>query len=219
MLHFEAVTIAESYPPLSFGLAEGTLGKITADSDKSKDILLELMLGLTRPSQGKISLFNHDLSASTTKEIYQLRTRCGVVLSGGGLISNLKIRENLALPLQYHAATSQEAMEDILMELLGQTGILPTGEEDFIEYFGRPPGLLSFYEKRIMALVRAMSLDPLLMIYDSVLEGISKESAQKILEFTLDFHRQKPGRASLYLTVHEDTLEPIKTPWVIRVEP
>lgn len=217
MLRFQEVAVFEHLPKTSFSFPGGVLGKIITASDYSKNLILDLLLGLEKPEHGKVYLFNKDLAELSSQELYELRRRCGVVLSGGGLISNLKIRENLALPLLYHTALHPEEIENKLMNLLNLTGMAAAHSQDFDEYFGRLPGPLSLFEKRQIALARAMATDPDIMIYDSIFEGISSDAAKKILEITVNFHQQKEGRCSIYLSVHEDAVEPIKTDWIIRV--
>jgi phospholipid/cholesterol/gamma-HCH transport system ATP-binding protein len=219
MIRFNEVAVAEYLQKLSFSLPEGVACKIITYSEDVKNLILDLMLGFYLPLQGEVYLFDKNLATVSPEELYGLRQRCGVVLSGGGLISNLKIRENLALPLMYHTLMPEEEMESRLADTLELTGLAAAHEHDFDKYFGQLPGPLHLYEKRLLALARALVFDPDLMIYDSPAEGISMEAAKKILEVTANFHKRKTGRASVYLTVNEDTLEPIKTPWVIKVAP
>ncbi len=217
ILKFDQVTAGEYFDKLSFSFPEGVFCKIIAYSEDVKDLILDLILGLTPPSQGEIYLFDEKPAQLRQEKIYELRQRCGVVLSGGGLISNLKIRENLALPLTYHTLMSSSEMENALKHALELTGLAFVHQDDFDEYFGKLPGPLSLYEKKMIALARSFVFDPDLMLYDSIAEGTGHEAAKKILKITEIFHRQKPGRTSVYLTVNEDTLESIKTPWVIKV--
>lgn len=217
ILKFDEVAVVEYFDKLSFSLPEGVFCKIITYSEDVKDLILDLILGITPPSQGEVYVFDKNPAQLPAEKLYELRQRCGVVLSGGGLISNLKIRENLVLPLAYHTLMSSSEMENTLGHALELTGMAFGHEYDFDEYFGKLPGPLSLYEKKMIALARALVFDPDLMLYDSIAEGTGHEAAKKILKITEIFHRQKPGRTSVYLTVNEDTLEPIKTPLVIKV--
>lgn len=217
ILKFDEVAVDEHFEKLSFSIPQGVFCKIIAYSEDVKNLILDLILGFSAPSQGEIRIFDENPAQLRSEQIYELRQKCGVVLSGGGLISNLKLRENLALPLTYHTLMSNSEMENSLGHALELTGLVFGHEKDFDEYFGKLPGLLSLYEKKMVALTRVFAFNPDLMLYDSLAEGIGHESAKKILKITEIFHRQKPDRTSVYLTVNEDTMEPIKTPWVIKV--
>ena len=46
----------------------------------------------------------------------------GVVLNRGGLVSNLKVWENLMLPLAYHASLSYKDTEEKMMDVLNNLG-------------------------------------------------------------------------------------------------
>jgi len=62
-----------------------------------------------------------------------------------------------------------------------------------------PAGQLSLYERRVVALARAMLMEPDILIYDFTFAGLERDAAQQLMKLTGEFHGRKAGRVSLYL--------------------
>ena len=71
------------------------------------------------------------------------------------------------------------------------------------------PGHLSLYGKRQVGLARAILLEPKLIIYDEILAGLSGDQRGAISEVVESFHRESPGRTSLFLTANEEAVREI----------
>lgn len=194
MIRFERVTQGP-VRNLSFDLDGGTT-KILCDSDERKNILFGLLAGRRRPESGRIFFFGEDLFARAEDERLALFRRVGVVPADGGLISNLKAWENLLLPAWYHRGLTAEQAERPVSELLEQIEADGTGLK---RCMGELPGQLSLYERRVVALARAMLLEPDVLIYDFIFAGLERDAAQRLMKLTGEFHGKKAGRISLYL--------------------
>jgi len=128
-----------------------------------------------------------------------------MVWKNGGLISNLKVSENLFLPVHYHPGHRIEEAEERLADIFRRIG-LPLSPD----YLHRLPGPLSISEKSLIGMARAMLMEPELMIYDSVFEGLQPERAEKVRRLAEEFHRERPGRVSLYVSSDEGSLRNIQ---------
>lgn len=195
MIHFENVTKGP-VRHLSFELERGSTAKILFDSEDRKNILFGLLAGMKRPETGKILFFGEDLFARPENERAALFQRIGVVPAHGGLISNLKAWENLLLPAWYHRGLTAEQAERPVSEIFEQ---LEPGGAGLKRRMGELPGQLSLYERRAVALARAMLMEPDILIYDFTFTGLERDAAQHLMKLTGEFHGKKDGRASLYL--------------------
>lgn len=185
--------------PFSFEVEGGEIAVLLTPKDEVSALLTRLLVGLVIPDGGSVALFGSDLSTLTARELNQVRQRVGVSYPAGGLVSNLKVWENLTLPLAYHTLLSPAEIEERGMRVLTRLG-----------YEGRLmelPGLLTLCQKKLIGFGRAMLTDPELMLYDSPQQGLNHEEQERFLRVAAEFHRERPGRASLFITSHPGILD------------
>ncbi|MDO8706878.1 MAG: ATP-binding cassette domain-containing protein [Sulfuricaulis sp.] len=195
MIRFDHVTRGP-IRNLSFELDRGGTAKILFDSEDRKNQLFRLLAGRRRPETGNILFFGEDLFAREEDERVALFQRIGVVPADGGLISNLKAWENLLLPAWYHHGLTAEQAERPVAEIFDQLG---PGEAGLKQRMGELPDRLSLYERRVVALARAMLMEPDILIYDFTFAGLERDVAQQLMKLTGEYHSRKAGRVSLYL--------------------
>lgn len=207
----------EYFSDLSFEIGMSVSCNIIADSDAGKKALFNLLTGRQKPGRGNVFIFDKDIYSLSEYEYIKLFTRVGMVLTRGGIISNLKVWENIILPVQYHYGKKAEAVEDIVLGILRK--LLPDLDRQaggMAEYMGKLTGPLPLHEKRIIGLVRTLLMGPELMIYDSIFEGFAPDIVSGLVSVVSAFHAEKPGRTSLYITTDEDSLRGIKADVVLR---
>ena len=64
-----------------------------------------------------------------------------------------------------------------------------------------------------------MLMEPELMIYDALLEGMDHETARKVLRITEKFHSAKQERTSVFISSDEQSLKDVradKTVWLLK---
>lgn len=181
---------------LSFDLAAGASAKVIYDSDDRRNIFFSVITGQRRPAKGRVQWDGQDIYALEEHERLALFERIGVVPAYGGLISNLKAWENLLLPAWYHRGLSAPQAERQVVALFRQLGLT---EAELQRQMGQLPDQLTTYEKRAVALVRAMLMEPDVLLYDSLFTGLERESSNQIMSLTREYHGKKSGRISLYL--------------------
>lgn len=132
-----------------------------------------------------------------------LGEQAGVVIvpHNGGLISNLRVWENIVLPVQYHDLPVAGRLEDNVVQLLLQCGV--EGEDAVSALLLKLPDQLSLFEKRMVGFVRAMLMAPELIIYDSMLEGLSRKEFARAVEFDKVFRLYFPFRTSVLVSFEE----------------
>lgn len=131
-----------------------------------------------------------------------------IVASNGGLISNLRVWENIVLPAQYHAIEVGGKLDDAVADILDKCGL--RDEESLSQLLRKSPDQLSLYEKRLVGFVRAMLMSPEMMVYDSLHEGLSPREMLKTARFDRIFRLYYPFRTSVLLSFEEyrDAEEP-----------
>lgn len=198
---FDKVVADELQEEVSFAVAARRMVAAVTARHEENDLLVRLMLGLARPQSGAITLLGEEVGAAPEKALNALRQRIAVVYPTGGLISNLKVWENLVLPLEYFSLYPQAEIEERGMDALKRVG--------FTGGLMELPGHLSLYGKRQVGLARAMLLQPELVVYDEILAGLSGDQRDAITSVVESFHRESPGRSSLFLTADEDAVREI----------
>lgn len=181
---------------LSFALPPGQAARLTIASQDAKSALFALLAGHRAPEAGTIRLFGEDLYALPDEARAPLYRCAGFVPEQGGLISNLKAWENLLLPAAYHQGLDAAAAEARVAALWREAD--PDGA-DLRETMGKLPDRLTAFERRVVALIRALLPQPDLLVYDFLSSGLDTGAAARLYALTQRFHGEKPGRVSVYL--------------------
>ncbi|MEE8185761.1 MAG: ATP-binding cassette domain-containing protein, partial [Thermodesulfobacteriota bacterium] len=64
--------------------------------------LFRILSGVAKPKRGDVCLFGQAIGEISRRELDKLRERIGFISLNPNLISNLKVIENVALPILYH---------------------------------------------------------------------------------------------------------------------
>ncbi|ABQ26085.1 ATP-binding cassette domain-containing protein [Geotalea uraniireducens] len=176
----------------SFTVESGSTSIVVTAKEEVDACLVRLLLGFIRPASGRLFLFDTDISTFTDRELSAVRQRIGLIYASGGLVSNLKVWENVVLPLAYSNKFSREQIEQMGLAVLNRLG-----------YSGKLmalPGHIPLFQKRLAGLARTMLMDPDLVIYESPLTGLNYNERNQFLRIAREFHLEKPGRTSLFLS-------------------
>jgi phospholipid/cholesterol/gamma-HCH transport system ATP-binding protein len=201
MITLECASLKGFLDCASLAVSKGSVCAVLTETEFEKNLLLRIFTGLTRPDSGRIFLFGKELSSLSSTELNSARKRIGIVLNNGGLVSNLKVWENIMLPLSYHSSSHYD-LDEKMMTILDKIGY-----DDSVSVL---PGPLTAYKKRLAGLARAILMEPDVMIYDSVFNGLSSDIRGKALETITAFQQEKEGRVSLFLDMDEGLLNYIR---------
>jgi ABC-type lipoprotein export system ATPase subunit len=118
-----------------------------------------------------------------------------IISPDGGLLNNIRVDENLLLPVSYHGMLA-ETQEQLILDLFGACGLSDKGTRDLLI---RLPSELSLYQKRLVGFVRSALMNPRVIVYDSIWNGVSKAEIEQIQRFDSIFRRYSPTHTAIYL--------------------
>ncbi len=166
-------------------IKRGQTAVIIGESGCGKTVLLKLIIGLLRPSEGRVLFDGKVLSELSERELTRQRLRFGFLFQGAALFDSLSVFDNVAFALREHTKKPKVEMQTIVRQRLGEVG-LPEGVED------KKPAELSGGMKKRVGLARALVLNPEVMLYDEPTTGLDPIMTDVINELILQTRRQHP---------------------------
>lgn len=146
---------------INFVIDEGETTILIGPSGCGKSTLLKLMIGLIIPDNGEIQCFGDTLSKTN---IFLIRQRIGYVIQHGGLFPNLTARDNVIIMARQNK-WSDSKIQNRLSELKRLTSF----EDRLLNHF---PAQLSGGQQQRVALMRALMLDPEILLLDEPLGAL-----------------------------------------------
>jgi phospholipid/cholesterol/gamma-HCH transport system ATP-binding protein len=179
ILRFEHVNVSfegvEALRDLNFEAREGESRVILGAAGSGKTVLLKTALGLVRPDSGKVFVFGRDISGMQEHELFDIRSRIGMLFQESALFDSMSIEDNVAYPLLNQKAIQCPA---------GEVHARVKQALEFVE-LGRTlakfPSELSGGMRRRAAIARAVVTEPPLMLYDSPTAGLDPITAHTII--------------------------------------
>jgi osmoprotectant transport system ATP-binding protein len=151
----------QALAPTTLEVATGETTVLIGPSGSGKSTLLRLMIGLVHPDAGQVQFGDLALGPSTVQAI---RRRIGYVVQEGGLFPHLSARDNVAL-LARHLGWPAARIEARLGELGALTRLPP-------ELLDRYPAQLSGGQRQRVGIMRALMMDPDLLLLDEPLGAL-----------------------------------------------
>ncbi|MGD9487567.1 MAG: ATP-binding cassette domain-containing protein [Calditrichaceae bacterium] len=146
---------------LNLKIKSGETTVLIGPSGCGKSTILRLMIGLIKPDSGVVYFVDEKL---TRDNIGNARLRMGYVIQDGGLFPHLTARDNITIMSKYLGWHKKE-MDDRLLELTALSRFPETGLDRF-------PVQLSGGQKQRVSLMRALMLDPDILLLDEPLGAL-----------------------------------------------
>jgi len=141
-------------------------------SGSGKSVLLKLILGLLKPDSGEVRVEGEDLVPLHETEINTFRQRMGIVFQEGALFDSLSVYENVSYRLREEGGYDEAEMREHVRQVLSFV--------DMADAIDKMPAELSGGMRRRVAIARAISSQPTIMLYDSPTAGLDPVTAHTI---------------------------------------
>jgi phospholipid/cholesterol/gamma-HCH transport system ATP-binding protein len=161
---------------VSFELKRGETKVLLGISGSGKSTILKLCLGLLKPDSGHIYVLGHDVTAMTEEELFELRSKIGMVFQESALFDSLNVRDNVGFRLTEEHLPDQE-IEKRVSEALSFVELEHT--MDML------PSSLSGGMRRRVGIARAIITHPEVLLYDSPTGGLDPITSTTIIELIM----------------------------------
>ena len=149
---------------VSFTLKTGHTKIFLGASGAGKSTILRLILGLLKPDGGTIFVNGERVDNMTEDALMKVRADLGMVFQEGALFDSLTVRENVGYKLFEESDMPLDEVNRRVEEVLGFVRLS--------EFIDRMPSELSGGQRRRVAIARAMTAKPRILLYDEPTTGL-----------------------------------------------
>lgn len=174
---------------VSLNVEKGEVVVILGPSGCGKSTLLRCINGLESIQGGEI-LLDGQLISNRKNDMHLIRQKVGMVFQSYDLFPNMTVLNNVLLgPVKAQKRDKAEVTEEA-EKLLSRVGLLE--KKNFY------PRQLSGGQKQRVAIVRALCMNPEVLLFDEVTAALDPEMVREVLDVMMDL--AKEGRTMLIVT-------------------
>ena len=164
---------------ISASVEKGQVICIIGPSGSGKSTFLRCLNVLEHPTAGKILFDGTDLaSLKDGKELDQLREKMGMVFQNFNLFPNMNVIENVKLAPMKVKGISEAQAEKTGLALLEKVGLADRAKQF--------PTSLSGGQQQLVAIARALAMDPEVMLFDEPTSALDPEMVGEVLKTMKD---------------------------------
>ncbi|MEV6111087.1 ectoine/hydroxyectoine ABC transporter ATP-binding protein EhuA [Streptomyces sp. NPDC052109] len=166
---------------LNFSVDAGRHVTLIGPSGSGKTTILRLLMTLTQPDEGTITVDGEQLFPAPEKQIREVRKKIGMVFQQFNLFPNMSVLRNITeAPVQVLGMSKDEA-EERARELLDLVGLADKCDV-------RPTRLSGGQQQRV-AIARALAMRPRVLLLDEVTSALDPELVAGVLDLLRDIAR------------------------------
>ena len=167
---------------------------ILGRSGSGKSVTIKCLVGLVKADEGKIEIFDEEITLLDYEGLNEIRTRIGFMFQNGALYDSMSVRQNLRFTLKHHTRNlSESEIETKIVAALDSVGLKEALDK-------MPAELSGGMEKRI-ALARAIIVNPEIILYDEPTSGLDTITSREISELILSV--QKKYKTTSVIITHD----------------
>ena len=165
---------------LSETICKGDVVVIIGPSGGGKSTFIRCLNLLEQPTAGKIYFEGEDITAKGF-DVNKHRQKVGMVFQQFNLFNNLTVLENITISLTRVKKQSEEESKEKALKLLKRVGL-----EDKANAY---PSQLSGGQKQRIAIVRALAMEPDVLLFDEPTSALDPEMVGEVLQVISDLAR------------------------------
>lgn len=166
---------------IELNIHQGEVVVILGSSGCGKSTLLRCLNGLETIQGGDIKFHGKSLTDSSVNW-QQIRQQIGMVFQNYDLFPHMTVMENITLgPLKVQKRNKEEVVEQA-NQLLERVGLLDRKDSY--------PRQLSGGQKQRIAIIRALCMNPEIMLFDEVTAALDPEMVREVLDVILGLAKQ-----------------------------
>src|SRR5579871_1177897 len=166
---------------ISFQIRRGEFVGIVGPSGSGKSTLLGIIAGLDNPTSGQVLIDGINITKMSEGQLAKVRNqKIGMVFQAFNLIPTLTAQENVEIPL--YVGKHPGSASDRARALLGLVGLS--------HRLGNRPTQLSGGEQQRVAVARALSTNPAIIIMDEPTGNLDQKNSDNVLQMIRDLREQ-----------------------------
>lgn len=167
---------------IDLNVAKGEFVSIMGPSGCGKSTLLNLIGLLDRPGSGSIKVDGKELRSYRDKDVAQLRNSTfGFVFQSFHLINDLRVIDNVELPLLYRKLSASKRRE------LARAALEKVGLGARMDHF---PNQLSGGQQQRVAIARAIVGCPQVLLADEPTGNLDSQMGAEVMDLLLNLNRE-----------------------------
>jgi phosphonate transport system ATP-binding protein len=172
---------------VSLGFDSQAFTVLIGPSGAGKSTLMRVLNGLIRPSSGKVSVGNTEITAAKDRDIRLARRKIGMVFQQFNLVKRLTALENVLLGrLAYRESWRSllhlpaKAEMQRALEILDRVGMA--------DYAWQRSDTLSGGQQQRVGIARALAQEPQFILADEPISALDPKSSEQVMELLRDIH-------------------------------
>jgi phospholipid/cholesterol/gamma-HCH transport system ATP-binding protein len=178
---------------LNLGLPDNQISMVLGPSGTGKSVLIKHIVGLLYPDSGDVLVHGESVPNMTDDELFEMRTKFGLLFQDGALFGSMNVLDNTAFPLRQHTDKSEDEIGEIVTRRLREVGL---GEA-----MDKMPNELSGGMRKRAGFARALVLDPAIVMFDEPDSGLDPVRTALLCELIREVHEENGG---CYLVISHD---------------
>ncbi len=170
---------------ITLRIPRGQTLAVIGESGCGKTVMLKLLIGLLRPTTGRVAFDGHEIASLNDRDLTKQRLRFGFLFQGAALFDSLTVYDNVAFGLREQRRLGEAQIREIVAQRLQEVG-LPANVET------KKPAELSGGMRKRVGLARALAIDPEVMLYDEPTTGLDPIMTDVINELILQVRQRHP---------------------------
>ncbi|MFD9318053.1 ectoine/hydroxyectoine ABC transporter ATP-binding protein EhuA [Streptomyces sp. NPDC060053] len=166
---------------LDFSVQPGKHVTLIGPSGSGKTTILRLLMTLTKPDEGIITVDGQQLFPAPEKQVREVRKKIGMVFQQFNLFPNMSVLRNLTEAPVTVLGLSKDEAEERARELLDLVGLADKCDAK--------PSRLSGGQQQRVAIARALAMRPQILLLDEVTSALDPELVAGVLDVLRDIAR------------------------------